>query len=130
MPPDLLTDTVLGQIRSAISSVKAFSCALGAVGRFPETIYLAPQPAEPFVELTRALVRTFPEYPPYAGEHREVVPHLTVARAEPERLSAIEAELQSSLPLSGGISATCREVVLIENSTGKWEQMHAFHLGA
>jgi 2'-5' RNA ligase len=129
MSPELVTDAVLTRVRPAIASVKVFSFALADVLRLPETICLAPQPVEPFLELTGALVHAFPEYPPYAGEQRRIVPHLTVARAERERQGAIAAELQSSLPPTGGITATCSEVVLVENSTGRWELMHAFCLG-
>jgi hypothetical protein len=41
------------------------------------TIYLAPDPAEPFASLTAELVAAFPQCPPYAGLF-DAVPHLTV----------------------------------------------------
>jgi hypothetical protein len=37
-------------------------------------------------------------------------------------------ELRIALPASG-VKARCSEVVLIENSSGRWEPMHTFALG-
>jgi hypothetical protein len=46
-------------------------------------LYLPPEPPEPFVALTEALVAAFPEHPPYSRQYDEIVPQLTVAtRAE------------------------------------------------
>jgi len=39
-----------------------------------------------------------------------------------------EAELLAALPPRVGIEASCNEVVLIENSSGRWERMHSFRL--
>ena len=41
------------------------------------TIYLHPEPAEPFAALTAELIAAFPQCPPYAGLF-DPVPHLTV----------------------------------------------------
>ena len=72
--------------------------------------------------------RTLSDFRPYGGEHEGVVPHLTVAHGNPSEADAAAAELQGRLDASGGIKADCASVVLIENSTGRWEEMHAFHL--
>ena len=44
-------------------------------------VYLAPEPAAPFVALTEAVGAEFPGFPPYGGAFDEVVPHLTISEA-------------------------------------------------
>lgn len=80
MDPAHVTPAVLAKARAALMEVLAFEFTLRRLGRFPTTAYLAPEPPNPFVAMTSALVRTFPEFPPYGGEHASVVPHLTVAQ--------------------------------------------------
>uniref|UniRef100_C5D118 2'-5' RNA ligase family protein n=1 Tax=Variovorax paradoxus (strain S110) TaxID=543728 RepID=C5D118_VARPS len=128
MDPQYITPAVLDRVQRALNPVAAFSFSLGRVGRFPATAYLAPEPPEPFIAMTKALVDVFPDFPPYGGEHQGVVPYLTVAHGEPSEADAAAAELQKRLDASGGIVADCASVVLIENSTGRWEELHVFHL--
>ena len=70
-----------------------------------ELVYLAPNPAEPFKQLTKVLAAAFPDWPPYGGAFDDVVPHLSIG----EELSEPEfAALQERLP----IAATADEVTL------------------
>ncbi len=101
---------------------------LSQVRRFPATTYLAPEPAEPFVALTEALVRTFPEFPPFRGEHESIVPHLTVATGNANEAEVAAAELQAVVQSNGPISGFCSSVSLLENSSGRWKEMHVFAL--
>jgi 2'-5' RNA ligase len=102
-----------------------FDFALTGVRRWPDVLWLAPQPAERFAELTLALVERYPEHPPYEGVHDDLIPHLTVAmrkQAPPE----VEAELRRALP----IAATARDVVqLEEHEPDRWRERHRFPLG-
>src|SRR6266702_3770165 len=91
MSPERITEAVLQRVRQALGQVPAFSFKLAKVQRFPATAYLAPEPAAPFIALTQSLVRSFPEYPPFGGEHESIIPHLTVAHG-----SASEAEVAAS----------------------------------
>ncbi len=109
------------------SSLRAFTFSLGTIRRFPEVLYLAPEPAAPFVALTERLFSLFPEFPPYGGQHAAITPHLTVARASDAELRRVETELRASLG-TAAVQATCSEFVLIENSSGLWGPMHAFQL--
>lgn len=128
MAPGEVTPNVLAQIRVALSAVRSFAYSLGQVGRFPDTAYLAPEPAEPFVALTEALVREFPHFPPFRGEHDSVVPHLTVANGQASDADVVATELQALLRAKGPISSVCSCVVLLENSSGIWREMHTFAL--
>lgn len=128
MAPDQITPSVLAQIQTALSQVPAFVFSLSQVRRFPATAYLAPEPAEPFIALTDALVRTFPEFPPFRGEHESIVPHLTVANGNASEAEVAAAELQAAVQSSGPISGFCSSVSLLENSSGLWRKMHVFDL--
>lgn len=128
MSPELVSERVLAVIRHALGQVVTFDFQLSKIGRFPGVAYLAPEPAAAFVALTQRLAECFPEYPPYGGQHEGVVPHLTVAHGSPEEAVKAEAELALELSARGGIRSACREVVLLENSSGLWREMHAFGL--
>lgn len=128
MDPQHITPAVLDRAQRALNGIAAFSFSLGRVARFPATVYLAPEPPEPFVAMTKALVDVFPDFQPYGGEHQEVVPHLTVAQGDQSEAGAVAAELQTRLDAFGAVKADCASVVLIENSTGRWEKLHVFPL--
>ena len=128
MAPDQINQSVLAQIRATLSQVPSFAFTLSQVRRFPATAYLAPVPAEPFIALTEALVRTFPEFPPFRGEHESIVPHLTVATGNASEAEVAAAELQAVIQSNGPISGFCSSVSLLENSSGLWREMHVFSL--
>jgi len=128
MPPEEVTDAVANQLRGIALSFAAFGFQLSKVGVFPGALYLAPTPAQPFIALTLALARHFPEYPPYGGQFRNVVPHLTVAQAGGWQQSSAHTELLCALYPSGDILSRCSELVLTEDSSGRWKTMRTFPL--
>jgi 2'-5' RNA ligase len=102
-----------------------FDFTLARVERWPTVLWLAPEPAERFVELTQALVERYPEYQPYEGEHETVIPHLSVAhrtQAPPE----VDEELRRVLP----IPARATHVLQIEEyAEDRWRERRRFRLG-
>ena len=128
MDPARITPAVLVKAQAALMEIPSFEFTLRRVGRFPTTAYLAPEPSEPFVAMTTALFRAFPEFPPYGGEHAEVIPHLTVAHGDAESATAAAMELEERLRQTGHVTATCACVVLLENATGVWKELHEFNL--
>jgi len=72
----------VGAIGEALAPFGVFDVDFPRLDRFPEILWLAPEPPEPFVAMTEAVVARFPDYPPYGGIHERIVPHLTVAEAE------------------------------------------------
>jgi hypothetical protein len=128
MDPGRVTPGVLASAQEALGQIPPFDFALRRVGRFPMTTYLAPEPPDPFIAMTTALVRAYPEFPPYGGEHTDVIPHLTVAHGDAEHAAVAASELEARLRAAGSVEARCTSVVLLENSTGKWKELHAFHL--
>jgi hypothetical protein len=128
MPRERIDAAALERARAAMVGIGAFRFRLGAIRRFPGTLCLAPEPAAPFIALTEALARAFPDYPPYRGAFPTIVPHLTVAHGGDAELGEVEAELRRSLGSGGEVEAMCGEVALIENSTGRWNEMHTIPL--
>lgn len=128
MAPHQVTPSVLAQIQAALSQVSSFAFSLSQVGRFPATAYLAPEPAERFIALTRELVRRFPEFPPFRGAHESIVPHLTVASGNASDAEVAAVELEGVIESDGPISSFCSSVSLLENSSGHWKEMHVFPL--
>jgi 2'-5' RNA ligase len=126
MPPAAITDETLGRVRQVLTRFSAFRFSLTRLQRFPEgALYLAPDPAEPFVRLTTALVERFPEYPAYGGAYADVIPHLTIAQlpevATPDEVS----DIRRSLP----IPCEAREILLmVENEDHQWHMRFRFAL--
>ena len=123
-----LTAGVLGELERVVAHVDRFEVTFRSVARLdgvPPTLYLVPEPAEPFAELTRALVGAFPAYPPYGGRYEEIVPHLTVATADPETLAEVAAEVGASLPLAAPVV----EAWLMQcDDRGRWHLRRRFAL--
>ncbi len=100
MPVDALTPEVRQKVQRVVGAQDRFSVEFRSVARWPNVVYLPPEPAEPFRRLTTALAAAFPDYPPYQGAHPEVVPHLTVAQDVPDDyFAAAEHALPGLLPL-------------------------------
>jgi 2'-5' RNA ligase len=130
-PPQLLTTGLLDDMAAFFATQPSFDYAMTGTARFPEVLYLTPEPEALFRELILATADRFPDYQPYGGLHQDPVPHLTVAHAHSEaELNAIAAEFEASLagalPMAGGVT----EIVLHENSSGRWQEHSRFSLGA
>jgi 2'-5' RNA ligase len=130
--PFLAADAIDDEVEDALRDIAARSARFGfdltEIGRFPDVLYLAPRPAEPFVAMTQQVHARWPEHPPYRGEFESVIPHVTVASgSEPDGLAgAVEAalpihadalELQLLTPMSGGAWATRSRFLLAPASS-------------
>jgi hypothetical protein len=116
---------VLARLSQAIAAVPAFDFRLAQVACFEATAHLVPEPAEPFVRLTKPIVTAFPGCPPFGGAHAQVVAHLTVAHGDATAARATAAELGQRLQAHGPIVVRCDRFDLVENSIGRWCEMHA-----
>jgi 2'-5' RNA ligase len=92
-------------IRRKIASVTArhppFDFTLTGPARWPDTIYVAVEPIEPFVRLQGDLAAAFPEYPIYGeGRDFDFTPHITVADGRAaEREDIMRSEAWAALPM-------------------------------
>ncbi len=117
-------------IHKAVRVVSAFDCSFTETSWFDqEVLWLAPDPAQPFRELTTGIFTAFPDYPPYAGAHDGAVPHLTVGERRLANLAALtqaEREVSAHLPCFARIDT----VLLIEGAAApqSWRVVQEFPL--
>ena len=123
-----MTSEMLEIVGEAIAAFRAFSFRLQRVGRFETVVYLAPEPAEPFVQMTMSLVSAFPEQRPYENEFDDIVPHLTVAIGNDQSLlDDVERQVEGALP----IDAHAERVEVVERGEdGTWGTRTKFPLRA
>ena len=109
-------------IGEVVAPFGAFDVTFSRLDRFPEILWLAPEPPEPFVAMTEAMVARFPAYLPYGGIHDRIVPHLTLAQAQ---LDETAARVEPLLPLRSRVET----VVLYEHvDADTWREVHTYHL--
>jgi 2'-5' RNA ligase len=121
----------LRQIRGMLGAFEPFDFVLGDFGEFaasdtaPPVLYLAPDPAARFEEMTVALVEAFPEYPPYSGEFTTVIPHLTVAHDHEAPIPEIRDDVAPALP----IKARAEEAWVMRQRDDGWRTAGKISIG-
>jgi hypothetical protein len=132
VPPSEITAAVISDLAAAVKSVSAFDCEFAATAWFGEqTVWLAPQPDEPFRALTRAVSAAFPGYPPYGGAHDDPIPHLTVGDRPAGgvgELRAAEADVLRWLPIRARISRLW--LMTGRAAPGSWHMVAALPMAA
>jgi 2'-5' RNA ligase len=108
----------------AMAGFTPFDVRFASLDRFPGTLWLAPDPSEPFVAMTETLLALWPECEPYGGVFSRVIPHLTVAQRDFDEASDT---LASSLPLQ----SRAESVLLLEKvQPDHWREIAAVELEA
>ena len=120
-----VVDQLLEPLGRVFASFAPFETALRETARFPGLLYIRPEPTEPFVAITEEVAHAFPDFPPYAGEFEEVIPHVTVAQGDDAVLAAAEQELEAQLPVKSRVERAW----LVEDTPGGWRSHTAFPLG-
>jgi hypothetical protein len=116
VPPDRLDTAVRGRLAAFFAGVRPFRFELREIRWFgDEVMWLAPEPAAPFVELTQRLVVEF-GFPPYEGAFAEVTPHLSVARGNAEGGRQVAPEVAGQLPI--GALADRAQLLVGAEATG------------
>ena len=120
----------LDEVRAVLEDFDPFAFELAEPRRFEPAsgpiLWLAPEPAAPFVALTEALVEAFPEYRPYGGVFDDIVPHLTVAvTRDGGLLDGIERDLVAALP----IAARADAATIVHRVDGRWQPHTTVALG-
>jgi len=129
-PPDAIDRTVIDDLGRCLRRQASFGYVLASIRRFPDAVlYLAPEPDEPFCQLTRAIWNQYPETPPYGGKWPDIVPHLSVAWVKDEQqLDRIAADFAQASHGRLPIRATAAEVALMEKRAGFWRVRATFVL--
>jgi 2'-5' RNA ligase len=107
IPPDEVDRAVCDAITAVLAGFAPFDFTLTEVRQFADgVIYIAPEPAQAFVSITEALAARWPDHPPYGGAFTDIVPHLSVAKAQGESAAdELEAALNGGLPLDARADA-------------------------
>ena len=120
-------DRDIDAVRAAIANCEAFPITFSAIARFPRerVLYLKIQDNAPLRKLVDAIHGAFPETPPYRGEHREVIPHLTILTACADfQLDRLEPEIRLRLEPHLPLSVEAQSVIVAqENLDGIWSNV-------
>ncbi|WP_433290852.1 2'-5' RNA ligase family protein [Actinoplanes sp. CA-030573] len=130
LPAAELDEHVLATLKRIVAGVPAFFLTLDGIDWFGDrTVWLSPNPAEPFRRLTAEVVAHFPGYLPYGGAFDEVVPHLTIGEGHPvEELTAAGEAILPYLPIHARVDAV-RLITGREEPGGSWLTRAVFPLG-
>jgi 2'-5' RNA ligase len=117
------------ELAELFSSFPSMRFSLTELRRFPDTLYLAVEPEQPFRELVESVAAQYPESPPYGGVFDDVVPHVTVAEetagADFEDIeSEFAAASKGQLPIEG----VANEIWLMDHKEGVWSMTVPFPL--
>jgi hypothetical protein len=130
--PRAITEDTVATLHAAFVRHEPFGFSLREARWFGrETLYLAPEPAAPFLGLIEELAAGFPDHPLYGGAFEEVIPHLTVADPgrlglAPPGLRDVVEGLERRLP----VEAVADEVhLMVEGADARWSVRERFPLG-
>ena len=121
VPAEDLTPAIRDRLVEAVRGTRQFDVRFPRTGRFPGSLWLAPEPAQPFHELIACVAAAFPEHPPYEGLHDVVVPHLTLALGSEAELNELQAAADAT-GLAERRAIPVRQVVVIAEGAGRrWD---------
>jgi hypothetical protein len=132
LPPEEIAEPVIAILRRCFAGFAPYRYCLVSVRHYGrDSVYLAPDPAEPFRQITLAIWRDFPDRPPYGGKHTDIVAHLSVAQTAGKTVHAdLASRFESAARRNLPIAATAQQVALMDNVTGRWRVRRLFRLGA
>jgi 2'-5' RNA ligase len=119
LPPGELTEAKFRALEAVIGGEDRFEFSLSRVSEFAQgVVYLEPEPAEPFIRLTRKIGEVFGLLP-FGGEFGDTaVPHLTVTVPESRMTrDQIAMQLDPLLPIR---VAADRAWLMVGSTPRKW----------
>ena len=125
LEPGRLTANVVFELDRVLATTGAFEYELTEVREFAGgVLYLAPEPPEPFISLTRRVGEAF-DVTPHRGAYAVVVPHLTIAQTATglERKQIAEV-MKRSLPHRGLASVAW---LMVGNNESGWGKSRAMN---
>jgi 2'-5' RNA ligase len=122
VPPDEVDDQLLARLGGAVAAVPAFDVVFRRTAWFgQDVLWLAPDPAQPFRDLTAAVLAAFPDHPPYGGAFDGSAPHLTVGERRFGDLAALlhaETAVGAQLPLTARVDRI--QLLAGSEAPGSW----------
>lgn len=133
LAPSEVTSEIMRRLEQVIGGAPVFRFSLARLARFSpgSVVYLAPEPAAPFVELITRLRQAFPEVPSYWDEYDEIVPHLTVADLTLTDDNDLQGEIEGVLTAYLPVQCMAHEAVLLQRvrpAPAPWDVRGRFSL--
>jgi 2'-5' RNA ligase len=129
LPPTELDAAARTALAEVIAAAPGFDVVFDRVGWFDQdAVWLAPEPAEPFRALTRAIAERFGLLPYEGAYGTDITPHLTVGHgvAVP-RLRAAAREVAGGLPVRASVRHT--RLMAGSRAPASWFTVAEFPLG-
>ncbi len=122
-------EVLIQELSDLFSGFPSLKFQLTELRQFPDTLYLAVEPEQPFRDMVAAVADRYPESPPYGMVFDEVIPHVTVAEETPgAEFSDIAKEFavasRGILPIEG----MAHEIWLMDYEDHVWSKTAAFGL--
>jgi 2'-5' RNA ligase len=132
VPAAALDDESLAAVAGLCARARPFDYVLASAESFADAVWLAPDPAAPFVDLIARVREAFPTFPPYGDPASVPVPHCTVRVVdEPESLDRALRECRVWFRPHLPIRCRAEAVTLLEEiDDGTWTTNRSFPLGA
>jgi len=110
MPPSQIDAKVLAELALLFAgfSTFGFSLKLGWFGR--EVLLLVPGNPAPFIRLTKAIIRQWPEFPYYDGAYNDIKPHVSLAYGNESSLSELATQITDQVPVHSRASSVTLSV--------------------
>ncbi len=120
--PGDVDDELVARLGGAVGAVPAFDVTFPRTAWFgDDVLWLAPEPAQPFCDLTAAVFAAFPDHPPYGGAFDGSAPHLTVGERRLADLAALqraETDVCEHLPLTAHVDRV--QLLAGSDAPGSW----------
>jgi hypothetical protein len=122
-----IDEDVVGEVRRLVARHPSFTVTFTGCGRFPDVLFLVPDPDHPFRALTTEVFGRWPDAPPYGGLITDPVPHLTITHgASPKDAAEAELDVRARLPFTCPI----QQAWLIGFDGMRWNWWVSLPLGA
>ncbi len=131
IPPSRIRATDVAALRRILEPQAPFEFELSTTWTFSAeppltgTTWLAPEPPEPFVRLTRAIWDAFPAYPPFEAAYDAIVPHVTIAD-DASRVDEVDLVARTVLPFRQTASEAW---LVVEGDDDRWTRRARLAIG-
>lgn len=115
------------RLAAVAQAAEPLELSFARIARFPQVLWLSPEPEGPLGALIAALMAAFPDYPPYGGQFETVIPHVTLAQADAARLDALTPVVQERFATP--VRARVDRMSLFATHNRRWREVERFTLG-
>ena len=122
-----LSTKIRRTIESIASGHPSFSFVLSGPFQWPDTVYAAVDPDEPFLAIHRELAVAFPGYPIYGRPGFDLIPHVTIAESQYVSDPSVLGDTSwSDLPVDGLVNGL---EVIADGADQQWRTVWTVPLG-